>query len=224
MGDVIRAVRDAVGSDFSLMVDLQCAFPDADTCLDTVRSWEGYDVFLLEAPLPVDDLDGYACLSREQGIPIAAGEWLTTRYEFEDLMVRGRGAVVQPDIGRAGRLSECLRILKLASEQGLTVVPRIWKSGISIAAGAPMAAVAPHCPSIEFLPSTLCGSALRQKLVKDELRLHDGSLPLPKKPGLGVDPDRDAMEEFERPAERFMRRRASRPGVGAIDERVMPTT
>ncbi len=216
MGDVIQAVREVVGGDFTLMVDVQYAFPDADACLQTIRRWEAYDLFFLEAPLPSDDLAGYARLSREQGIPIAAGEWLTTRHEFIDLMDRGRVAVVQPDIGRVGGLSECAKVCELAADRGLTVVPHIWKSGISIAAGAHVAAVSPHCPFIEFLPVTLCGSALRKRLVEDELRLKHGSLALPRKPGLGVDLNRSAMEEFERAARRLAASQANQAAERAI--------
>src|SRR6202022_737565 len=52
--------------------------------------WEKYNIFFLETPLPADDLAGYARLSREQSIPIAAGEWLATRFEFLALMDQGR--------------------------------------------------------------------------------------------------------------------------------------
>ena len=196
MGDVIAAVRGAVGSDFVLMVDVQYAFPDASTCLSTIRDWERYDLFFVETPLPVDDLEGYARLSQEQGIPIAAGEWLTTRHEFLDLMDRGKVSVVQPDIGRVGGLTETMRVCKLAAERGLKVVPHIWKTGISIAAAAHMAVVTPHCPFIEFLPAELCGSNLRKRLVEEELKLEGGAIPIPQRPGLGVELNRSALEEF----------------------------
>ena len=215
MGEVIAAVRQTVGDDFVLMVDVQYAFPDADTCLATIRPWEKHDLFFLETPLPSDDMDGYARLSREQGIPIAAGEWLTTRHEFLDLMDRGCVSVVQPDMGRVGGLTEAARVCALAAERGLTVVPHIWKSGISIAAGAHLAAVTPHCPFIEFLPASLCNSGLRQELVADELRIEDGALPLPSKPGLGFELDRDAIRRFEEAAEELARdQRGRRPPAG----------
>ncbi len=214
MGDVIAAVRNAVGDDFVLMVDVQYAFPDADACLRTIRGWEPYGLFFLEAPLPADDLDGYAQLARAQGIPIAAGEWLTTRHEFLDLMDRGKVAVVQPDIGRVGGLTEAMRVCALAGERGVTVVPHIWKSGISIAAAAHLAALTPHCPFIEFLPATLCSSALRKRLAKEELRIENGSLPLPRKPGLGIELNRSALAEFKSAAERLSRSAAApRPAV-----------
>ncbi len=194
--EVIASVRSAVGAEFVLMVDVQYAFPDADTCLREIKAWEPYNLFFLETPLPSDDLDGYARLVREQPIPIAAGEWLATRWEFLDLMDRGLVQVAQPDVGRVGGLTEALRVCRLAQERGRTIVPHAWKTGISIAAAAHMAAVTPHCAYIEFLPPELCESALRRELTSDELRLVDGEVQLSDKPGLGIELNRDALERF----------------------------
>ncbi len=200
MTEVIGAVRKAVGPDFTLMVDVQYAFPDADTCLKAIRPWADFNLFFVETPLPSDDLDGYARVATEQPIPIAAGEWLATRFEFIDLMDKGKVQVVQPDMGRVGGLTEAKRVCDLAEKRGLTIVPHLWKTGISIAAAAHLAATTPSCAFIEFLPAELCESALRKELVTDELRMSDGVVPLPVKPGLGVEINRDAMERFERAA------------------------
>ena len=107
------AVRAAVGGEVTLLVDVQYAFPDADTPL-AIRRWREFDLFFVETPLWPDDLDGYARLTAEQPIPIAAGEWLTTRYEFTDLMDRGKISVVQPDMGRVGGFTEAKRVCTLA--------------------------------------------------------------------------------------------------------------
>ena len=202
MTEVIGEVRAAVGPAFTLMVDVQYAFPDADTCLKTIRDWVDYNLFFIETPLPSDDLAGYARLAAEQPIPIAAGEWLATRFEFLDLMDRGKISVVQPDVGRVGGLTEAKRVCQLAQERGLTIVPHLWKSGISIAAAAHLAATMANCAYIEFLPKELCESALRRELVSDELRMVDGVIPLPQRPGLGIELNRGVLERFEREAER----------------------
>jgi L-alanine-DL-glutamate epimerase-like enolase superfamily enzyme len=194
--EVIAAVRAAVGPEFVLMVDVQYAFPDAQTCLRIVREWDELDLFFLETPLPVDDLDGYARVVEEQPIPVAAGEWMTTRFEFVDLMDRGRIPVVQPDIGRVGGLTEAKRVSDLAGERGRIVIPHLWKTGISIAAAVHLAAVAPHCTYIEFLPRELSESALRKELTIGEPALVDGVLPLSDKPGLGVELDREALDRY----------------------------
>ena len=201
MTEVIRAVREAVGRDFTLMVDVQYAFPDAGTCLKAIRAWVDFDLFFIETPLPSDDLEGYACLAAEQPIPIAAGEWLATRFEFLDLMDRGKVKVVQPDVGRVGGFTEARRVCKMAEERALTIVPHLWKSGISIAAAAHLAATTNNCAFIEFLPSQLCESALRKDLVSDELRMVDGVVPLPTRPGLGVELNREALNRFKLAAE-----------------------
>lgn len=197
--EVVAAVREAAGPDFVLMLDVQYAFANADECLRVTRGWERYGLLFLETPLPSDDLDGYARLAREQPIPIAAGEWLTTRFEFAELMDRGRVQVVQPDIGRVGGLTEAKRVCDLAAERGLTVIPHLWKTGISIAAAAHLAAATPHCPYIEFLPAEFCEAGLRKELTSEELRLVDGAIAVPQKPGLGVDLDRAALERYRAP-------------------------
>jgi L-alanine-DL-glutamate epimerase-like enolase superfamily enzyme len=205
MAEPIAAVRKAVGPEFTIMVDVQYAFPDADACLSAIRGWEEYDIFFLETPLFADDLAGYARLSQEQRIPIAAGEWLATRFEFLDLIDRGRVRVVQPDVGRVGGLTEARRVCDLAAQRGVAVVPHAWKTGISIAAAAHVAAVTPHCPFIEFLPAELCASSLRRELVRGGPRMTNGVIELPSGPGLGVELNRDALERFKDAAERARR-------------------
>ncbi len=201
--EVLAAVRSAIGADIALLVDVQYAFADADTALDVLADWEALDLAFVETPLWPDDLAGYRRLAQEQPIPIAAGEWLTTRHEHAELMDRGGVAVVQPDIGRVGGLTEARRVCDLAAERGVRVVPHLWKTGISIAAAAHLAAVTPHCDYIELLPAELSASGLRKDLTIDELGIVDGVIPLPTGPGLGVELDRDALERYAAAARRL---------------------
>jgi L-alanine-DL-glutamate epimerase-like enolase superfamily enzyme len=194
--EVLAGVRAAIGANVHLLVDVQYAFPDAETALAVLRDWEAFDLYFVETPLWPDDLDGYRRLAEEQPIPIAAGEWLTTRFEHLDLMDRGRIGVCQPDIGRVGGLTEAKRVADLAGERGLRLVPHLWKTGISIAAAAHLAAVTPHCDYIEFLPAELSESGLRKDLTRDEIHMVDGVIPLPTEPGLGVEVDRDALAAY----------------------------
>ena len=200
MTSVIGEVRQAVGREFTLMVDVQYAFPDADTCLRAIKPWVDFELFFIETPLPSDDLEGYARLAGEQSIPIAAGEWLATRHEFTDLIDRGKISVVQPDVGRVGGFTEAKRVCTLAEQRGLPIVPHLWKTGISIAAAAHLAATTPNCAFIEFLPDELCESSLRRELVSNELQMVNGEIPIPRRPGLGIELNRDALEAFRREA------------------------
>ena len=201
--EVIAAVRAAVGDDFVLMVDCQYAFPDADQCLAVIRAWQDFDLFFVETPLPSDDLAGYARLAREQPIPIAAGEWLTTRFEFAQLIREGRIRVAQPDIGRVGGLTEALRVSKMAQAEGVIVIPHLWKTGISIAAAVHLAAVTSNCPYIEFLPAELSESPLRRELLTIEPSMESGEIAVPTAPGLGIELNRDALARFAEAARRI---------------------
>ena len=194
--DVISEVRRVVGPDFAVMVDVAYAWSDATTALAVIETWADYDVFFVETPLWADDLEGYAELAKHSPIPVAAGEWLATRFEFLDLMDRGMVDVAQPDVGRVGGLTEARRVCDLAAERGRLIVPHGWKTGITVAATAHLAAVTPHMPFFEFVPQEVAESPLRRHLVQDELELVDGRLALPTRPGLGIELDRDVVERF----------------------------
>jgi len=201
--EVIAAVREAVGPKFVLMVDVGYAFDSVERAARVLETWEPFDLFFVETPLWTDDLAGYAELARRAPMKLAAGEWLSTRHEFEELLDRGLVAVAQPDVGRVGGLTEARRVCDLAAARGREIVPHAWKTGISVAAAAHLAAVTPHCPYFEFLPAQLAESALRRELVREELRLTAGRMPLPERPGLGVELDREALERFEEAARRL---------------------
>jgi L-alanine-DL-glutamate epimerase-like enolase superfamily enzyme len=196
MTEVVAACRAAVGPDFVMMVDVQYTWDDVDVALRTLNDWRDLDVYFVETPLQIDNLAGYARLHREAPMPIAAGEWQNTRFEFADLMDIGLVDVAQPDVGRVGGLTEALRVCQMAGQRGRRIVPHCWKTGIGIAASAHLAAVTPHCPYIEFLPARLCDSLLRKELVDDELEITNGVIALPEKPGLGIELNYDALKRF----------------------------
>ena len=197
MTEVVAACRAAVGPDFVMMVDVQYTWSDVDIALRTLNDWKDFDIYFIETPLAIDDLSGYARLHDEAPMPVAAGEWQNTRFEFADLMDIGRVDVAQPDVGRVGGLTEAKRVCEMAAQRRRQIVPHCWKTGISIAATAHLAAVTPHCPYIEFMPTNLCDSQLRKDLVDDELQIIDGVIPLPEKPGLGIEVNMDALRAFE---------------------------
>jgi len=193
---IVRRCREAVGPDMTLMVDVAYCWPDWKTALRAIAMLEDSDIFFVETPLPSDDVDGYAKLAAASPVRIAAGEWLNTRFEFLEYMRHDALDVVQPDVGRVGGLTEARRVAAAARDRGLLVVPHCWKSGIGIAASLHLAAIAPSCVFVEYLPKDLADSRLRRELLSEEHELVDGRLPLPERPGLGVTLNEDALAEF----------------------------
>jgi len=195
--EVLGAVRKTIGPDITLMVDVQYLWEDAETCLSVIRDWGEFNAYFLETPLWSDNVREMAKLVEHAPMPIAFGEWLATRFEFEELMDIGKVQVAQPDVGRVGGIGEAKIVCDMAKERGRTIVPHCWKTGISISGTAHLAFVTNHCAFIEYLPPQLCHERLRRELAHEELVLNaDGTIPLPVKPGLGVEVDWDVVKRY----------------------------
>ena len=130
---IVSAVREAVGIDFKLMVDVQYAFDDADKVSEMIMEWEnlGLDVFFIETPLRMDQISEIAKLhniliENKCTTKIAFGEWQATHFEFEELVNSAKIDILQPDVGRVGGLTEAKRVLKLANVQDKLIVPHVW--------------------------------------------------------------------------------------------------
>ena len=197
---LVAAVRETIGPDITLLIDVQYLWRDADTAWSVVRDWDAFDIWFLETPIWPDFLDEHAKLARRLPFPIASGEWLTTRWEFADLIEQGEVGVVQPDVGRVGGIAEAQAVCAMAAERGLPVVPHCWKTGISLSATAHLAQATPGIAFIEYLPPELCIEKLRRELTATEdLVMTDGHILPPTRPGLGVEINWDAVRTYARP-------------------------
>ena len=195
--DTVAACRKAVGPEMTLILDVCYSWNDAREALGVINRLVPYNLFFVETPIRLDDLDGYAFLHDHSPIPISAGEMQNSRFEFAELMDKGKVDVAQPDVGRVGGLTEAKRVCDMARDRGRLIVPHCWKTAIGIWASVHLGAVTPHCPLIEFLPAPLSESALRRELVVNEPVLEDGCIPLPSKPGLDIELNPDALERYK---------------------------
>ena len=117
---LVRAAREHVGLDVLLMVDAATAWAKAEQGLPLMPIFKEYNFFWVEAPLPIDDLDGHARF-QGFGVPIGGGDLgLTTRFEYEDAFIRGKIDIAQPDVTMAGGITELMRISSLAKHLGKT--------------------------------------------------------------------------------------------------------
>ena len=195
--EVVAAVRKALGPDIKLMIDVQYRWLNADEALPVVKDWEEFDIYFLETPIWTDDIKGYARMHDEAPMKIAAGEWLSTRYEFEDLIINGKIDVAQPDVGRCGGLTEAMKIAKFSQEHKRIIVPHCWKTSVSISATAHFAFNTPNCAFIEYLPPQLCVEILRKELATEGFEYIDGRILPPTKPGLGIKLNRNAIKKYQ---------------------------
>jgi D-arabinonate dehydratase/D-galactarolactone cycloisomerase len=190
--DSVRTAREAVGDQITLLCDAAGNY-DVDQAARLGRALEPLGVGWLEAPIPPEHIDGHATLAKSLDVPIAT-DLLTTRYQVRDFLVRGALDIVQPDVCRAGGLSECRRIAQLADAFGVGFAPHVSiGSAIQFAASAHIAAATPNFVIMEYwIGENPIGNAV----LRTPLRLSDGMLVVPAGPGLGLDIDEDAVLRY----------------------------
>ena len=197
--DIVRLMRLArriVGDQTILALDVGYRWTDSKSAIWALRQLEDCNLYFVETPIRVDDLHGYAVLAEAVSTRIAMGEFLATRWEFLNLVDHGKADVVQPDIARAGGLTESLRIAKLAEDRGLLCIPHGWKSGITIAAQIHLSAASNNVPLIEYMEPNLWPSVIRSELAVPEFLPERGTIALPRTPGLGVALNPEVIERL----------------------------
>ncbi|HZF33737.1 MAG TPA: mandelate racemase/muconate lactonizing enzyme family protein [Candidatus Angelobacter sp.] len=181
---LIRAAREHVGPNIQLMVDCATGWTKAEEGLPLMPIFKKFDFAWVEAPLPVDDLEGHAKF-QGYGVPIGGGDLgLTTHFEYETMFERGKIDIAQPDVTMVGGLTELLRLSGVAKARGKRVVTHGYKSNITIAAN--LAFLAQHWRE-EILEYSTSQSPLRWDLTNESFPIDsEGMVRVPTAPGLGV--------------------------------------
>jgi D-galactarolactone cycloisomerase len=194
---IVKAAREAVGPESLLMVDagasdafwpngLKWAWRTADMLAE-------YDVAWFEEPLLPDALNDYVELRKRAPIPIAGGEVLTRRQTFQTWLEARAFDIAQPDVTKVGGISEERRIAWMARDHGLKMIPHGWNTAVGLAADLQLASAFPETDLVEYLN----GSAFIDGIVVQPWKLdRDGMLPIPDRPGLGLELDRDAVRKY----------------------------
>ena len=195
-----RLVRETIGEERELLIDVQNRWQEVGQAIETIRAVEPYRLYFVEAPLPADNLDGYARLADAVETRIAVGDWgFATRFEFEDIMTRGRVDVVQPSSVRSGGLSEILTIAEAAYRRGLLCIPHAWCHMVGVAASVHIAAVVPNMPYIEY-PLAFPDSPIISQLLEPTLEPDtSGYIEVPRRPGLGFTLNEDVVARYRVP-------------------------
>lgn len=152
-----------------------------------------HDPLWLEEPLPADAPAGDWAQVAEAGVPLAGGENLVGRTTFDRAIADGHLAVVQPDAGKWGGVTGCLAVARAARAAGRLYCPHHLGGMVGLAVAAHITAACGDPRSL--LEVDVNRNPLREAMAP-ALPINGGRAALPPGPGLGIEPDLDAMAPF----------------------------
>ena len=182
-------LRNALGDEVELLVDAHWAYT-VDEAIALSRWFEKSGVGFIECPVDPEDIEGQSRVTASADIPVAPGEEYRTQYHFRERILRKAFDLAQPDIGRLG-LSEGTRVLDLCAAANLPVAPHIGQGqAVYTSATLHAAAAAKTLQVVEYQPTQI---DVADGFFTPSLRPHNGLYALSDRPGLGIEPDLDAL-------------------------------
>jgi D-galactarolactone cycloisomerase len=187
--DRVTAVREAVGPDIDIMVDVNEGY-DVRTAIRAARLLEPLDIRWLEEPVHwYDRIEGLRQVADATTIPIASGEQALTRWDARELLMRGGIKIMQFDCTRSAGITEVLKIAGMCAAQNVNLAlhhdPQVH--------GHVMAAL-PNGEILETFPSAARDPiwaelfSVRPEIVNSQMKLLDS-------PGWGLELNEDTLEK-----------------------------
>ncbi len=181
----VKAVRDSIGPKVDLLLDMSAELT-TDAVIRLGRKFEDWNIALFEEPVDPSDVEALKKVSEHVNIPIATGERIYTRYGFRRIMETRAADILQPDVGNTGGIMETKKIAAMAEAYSMRIQPHNCSSPVCTAASLQLDAAIANFYIQELYPYRLP----EHFAVVDhapELDVRDGYMPIPSKPGLGVE-------------------------------------
>lgn len=193
--NAVRQVRDVIGPNVGLMLDLSGGLSLGDT-IRFCRGVEKYDISFVEEIVDPGDLGAIEQIKRSIDIPIATGERHYLLSGYRDLLATRAVSILQPDIGNVGGFAEAIKVAALANAAGLTVQPHVCASSVGANIAVHLSAciqnfyIQEHFPYWPRVPGFIevATEAFHSRAV-------DGKISVSDAPGYGVTLDHTVMRD-----------------------------
>lgn len=195
--EAATVVREAAGPHIKLAADANWAY-SVDEAVRVGQALHALDYWFFEEPIQPEDMAGYRHLRDKLSVMLAAGESDYTVEHAAQWVQHRLVGLIQPDVARAGGISETRDIAALAQAFHVGYAPHVgWSGAVCVAASLQLAAAMPAFASFECM---FIGNPLRDELctlpVGNAASLVDGQLAVPQGPGLGVEINWDAVRRY----------------------------
>ncbi|MCZ4346411.1 galactonate dehydratase [Devosia neptuniae] len=186
---MMQAMREAVGDSIEIMVDFHGRPASAGAALAYIEALAPGRPMFVEEPVPPGDFANLAKLAGRSSVPLATGERLIERTEFDTLFASQAIDIVQPDICHCGGLMEAKKIAARAESLGIGVAPHNPLGPIAGVAALHFAVSTPN----HVIQEEMVGAVPWYfDVVQGPIKRVDGYWQVPEAPGLGITVDEDA--------------------------------
>jgi galactonate dehydratase len=179
----MRELRAAVGTSADLLFGTHGQMTAA-AAIRLAQRLEPYDPLWFEEPVPPDAPEQMALVARATSIPIAAGERLTTKYDFARVLRANAAAILQMNLGRVGGILEAKKIAAMAEVQHVQLAPHLYCGPVVGAANIQLATCSPNFLILEGIERW---QGIHADVLVKPIRWEAGYVIPPSEPGLGVE-------------------------------------
>ncbi|WP_303317276.1 mandelate racemase/muconate lactonizing enzyme family protein [Flavivirga abyssicola] len=196
----VKLIRETIGDNIELMIDSNHAYTLREA-IELSRKIEKYDIKWFEEPISPEFYGQYNELRQKTSIPIAGGECEYLRFGFQQLIKNKSVDILQPDICACGGLTEAKRISALATTNGVDLIPHTWGTSIGLHVALHFISNLESVPGRMYQPDFLMEfdqteNGLRERLTFPKIKMNNGMIEVPNRPGLGIDVDEDVLSEY----------------------------
>lgn len=190
---VVRAMRDAFGSDVELLLDIHRRLSPRHA-IELSSALAEFEPYWLEEPCQAENIDALAEVRAASDIPVVTGEALYGRAGFRPVFRARAADVINPDVANCGGILELLMIAAAAETEMIAVSPHNYNSTtLALSATVQASACMPNFIITEyFLPFEEFGA----KMFRNPLKPVNGYIELPTEPGLGLEPDEEVIRSM----------------------------
>ena len=179
--DRAEALREAVGPDVDLMVDMNWSWT-VDKTIRICSDFEEYGLVWIEDPIPADQYDGLAEISAALQTPICSGETYHEAGQFHAALQRRAFDIAMIDL-ECGGITEWIKLANVVNSYNVPVASHMCTEVSMHVVAATRGMI------VEYIPWMV-------PLFKEVPPVVDGYIELPEKPGLGVELDMAAVSHF----------------------------
>ncbi len=196
----VAAIRESCGRAFGIAIDFHGRVhkPMAKVL---AKKLEEFDPMFLEEPVLCENMEAFAEIAATCNIPIATGERLYSRWDFKRLLHAGGVDIIQPDLSHAGGITEVKKIASMAEAYDVALAPHCPLGPIALAACLNVDATCYNAVIQEQsigIHYNVGKSVLDYVYNREDFAFTDGFVSLPRKPGLGVEVNKELVEEENR--------------------------